>query len=408
MSTTRPARTGQWNTRPLFSHPARPGGTTIAAARSALYAWGGDSGYSTEGDVLVNKTADGVDLNAIWQQTANAMSLYNRERSALAALISYPTTNVGDAIPQTLTADNFEVASEFGEPVGLRSAPDALVIGYDFQDYDLASRMTWKFLRSATAEQVASSINSAMEADNRLVTGTLLRRLFDPTEGTNEHMHRVFGLWNGTDGMTPPPHAGLDFPSTTSHYLASGNAAVDPGDLLDAIDQVRSKGFGINVGTRLIVLCHPAEAEEISTFRAGQEHSGITSKFDFIPSASAPAYLTAENVVGQIAPGEFGGLEVLGSYGPAWVIPSYFVPQGYLAVVATGGPNSSLNPVAFRQHVNPAYSGLRLIPGRDQRYPLQDSFFQRSFGCGVRYRSAACVVQVTTGSVYTAHTWAWS
>lgn len=408
MSTTRPARAGQWNTRPLFSHPARPGGSTIAAARAALYAWGGDSGYSTEGDVLVNKTADGVDLNSIWETAANAMSLYNRERSALAALISYPTTNVGDAIPQQVASDHFEVASEFGEPEGIRSNPNALILGYDFQDYDLASRFTWKFLRSATAQQVQDALNRALEADNRLVTGTLLRRLFDPAEGTNEHMHRVFGLWNGTDGMTPPPHAGLDFPSTTSHYLASGNAAVDPGDLLDAIDQVRSKGFGINVGTRLIVLCHPAEAEEISTFRAGQEANGIISKFDFIPSASAPAYLTAENVVGQVAPGEFGGLEVLGSYGPAWVIPSYFVLQGYLAVVATGGPNSSLNPVAFRQHENPAYQGLRMIPGRDQRYPLQDSFFQRSFGCGVRYRSAACVVQVTTGSVYTAPTWAWS
>ncbi len=63
---------------------------------SQLYASGGDSGqgYATEGDVLVNQTADGVDLNAIWAQAASAMSLYNRERSALAALISYPTTNV--------------------------------------------------------------------------------------------------------------------------------------------------------------------------------------------------------------------------------------------------------------------------------------------------------------------------
>ncbi|GCB56738.1 hypothetical protein rerp_31460 [Rhodococcus erythropolis] len=121
------------------------------------------------------------------------------------------------------------------------------------------------------------------------------------------------------------------------------------------------------------MLCHPSDAEAISTFRAGVESGGLESKFDFIPSASAPAYLTPENVVGQIAPGEFGGLEVLGSYGPTWIIPSYFVPQGYIAVVAIGGPNSSLNPVAFRQHTNPAYQGLRMIPGRDQRYPLQDT-----------------------------------
>lgn len=179
----------------------------------------------------------------------------------------------------------------------------------------------------------------------------------------------------------PPPHAGLDFSSTNSHYLASGNSVVDPGDLLDAIDQVRVKGFGTSASTQLIVLCKPAEAEEISTFRAGPESSGITSKFDFIPSASAPAYLTAENVVGKVAPGEFGGLEMLGSYGPASITPSYFIPQGYIAYTACG---------------------------ISQRYPLQDSFFQRSFGCGVRYRSAACVVQVTSGSVYTPPNWAWS
>lgn len=386
----------------LFSRPRRH--ETVAA----LYASGGDGGYSSQGDVLVNRTADGVDLNSIWDEVATAMSLYNRERSALAALISHPTIAVGDAIPQQVASENFEKASEYGEPEGIHSNPDALILGYDFEDYDKASRMTWKFLRAATAAQVKDSINRAFEADNRLVTGTLLRRLFNPTEGVNEHMHRVFGLWNGTDGMAPPPHAGQTFPSTSSHYLASGNAAVDPGDLLDAINQVRSKGFGISASTRLVVLCHPIEAEEISTFRAGIETNGIASKFDFIPSEGAPAYLTAENVVGQVAPGEFGGLEVLGSYGPAWIIPSYFVPQGYLAVVATGGPNSSLNPVAFRQHANPAYQGLRMIPGRDQRYPLQDSFFQRSFGCGVRYRSAACVVQVTTGSVYTPPAWSWS
>ncbi|MDV7246756.1 MULTISPECIES: hypothetical protein [Rhodococcus] len=407
MTTTRPADTRPWNDRPLFTHPGR---AALRPEVAALLAWGSDGGqgYANQGDVLVDQTSDGVDLNSIWNQAAQALSSWNRERSALASLISYPTVAVGDAIPQALGGANFEKASEYGEPQGIRSQPDALILSYDFEDYDLASRMTWKFLRAATAEQVSAAINSAFEADNRLVTGTLLRRLFDPTEGLNEHAHRVFGLWNGTDGMTPPPHAGQSFPSTTSHYLASNNAAIDPGDLVDAIDQVRSKGFGISGNTQLIVLCHPNEAEEISTFKAGVETNGVTSKFDFIPSETAPAYLTEENVVGKIAPGEFGGLEVSGSYGPAWIIPSYFVPQGYLAVVATGGPNSSLNPVAFRQHTNLAYQGLRIIPGRDQRYPLQDSFFQRSFGCGVRYRSAACVVQVTAGSVYTAPTWEWS
>ncbi len=77
-------------------------------------------------------------------------------------------------------------------------------------------------------------------------------------------------------------------------------------------------------------------------------------------------------------------------------------------MVATGGPNAASNPVAFREHTNPAYRRLRLIPGKDQRYPLQASSFQRSFGTGVRYRGAACVVQITTDPTYTAPSWAWS
>lgn len=382
----------------------------LAADIAALSAYGADNatGYSSEGDVLVSQTADGVDLNKIWDEAAAVMAKWNQERSALASLISYGTINSGDAIPQVVGGDRFEKASEYGEPTGLRAEPDALILGYDFEDYDLASRMTWKFLRNATAEQVRSTINRALESDNRLVTGTLLRRLFEPAEGLNEYMHKVYGLWTGADGLVPPSYAGQSFPSTNSHYLVSGNTAVDPGDLVDAINQVRSKGFGVSANTKLLVLCHPHEAEQIATMRAGIETNGVESKYDFVPSANAPAYLATEAVVGQVAPAEFGGLEVSGSYGPSWIVPSYYLPQGYIAVVATGGPNSSLNPVALRQHTNPAYQGLRIIPGRDQRYPLQDSFFQRSFGTGVRYRGAACIVQVKASGPYTAPEWSWT
>ncbi|WP_431815715.1 hypothetical protein [Gordonia jacobaea] len=402
MTTTRPIDNRSWNCHPFFARPSR---------RGDVFAFGADSGavgYSSHGDVLVNQTVDGVDLGVIWDEAATAMAAWNKQRSALAALISYPTVNVGDAIPQTIGGDHFEDASEFGEPTGIRAEPDALILGYDFRDKDLASRFTWKFLRSASAEQVRSVINRAIEADNRLVTGSLLRQLFTPTSRLNEMGQTVYGLYNGTDGMVPPSYAGQTFVSSNSHLLVSGNAALDPGDLVNAINQVTSKGFGVDGSSRLIVLCHPNEAEIVSTFRAGIETNGIESKYDFVPSSSAPAYLSAENVVGQVAPGEYGGLEVLGSFGPAWIVPSYYLPAGYVAVVATGGPNSNRNPVAFRQHVNPAYQGLRIIPGRDQRYPLQDSFFQRSFGTGVRYRGAACVVQIKASGSYTTPTWAWN
>ena len=47
-----------------------------------------------------------------------------------------------------------------------------------------------------------------LSGDNQLVNGLVLRRLFDPTEGVNEYQHRVFGLWNGTDSIAPPPYMG--------------------------------------------------------------------------------------------------------------------------------------------------------------------------------------------------------
>ena len=120
-------------------------------------------------------------------------------------------------------------------------------------------------------------------------------------------------------------------------------------------------------------------------------------------SCEQPAYFTNEQIVGAIPPTDFEGLRVLGSYGDAWLIESHYVPSGYVIVAATGGLDSDRNPVGFREHTNPAYSGLRHIPGAN-RYALQDSFYARGFGTGVRHRGAAVVMQVTDDANYTAPT----
>ena len=106
-------------------------------------------------------------------------------------------------------------------------------------------------------------------------------------------------------------------------------------------------------------------------WRAGVEYaSGKKPKWDFVPSAAQPAYFTTEHLVGAIPPADFNGLQVKGSYGDAWLIESHYVPAGYVIVAATGGLDSDMNPVGFRQHVNPAYQGLRHIPGHGP-YPCR-------------------------------------
>lgn len=64
------------------------------------------------------------------------------------------------------------------------------------------------------------------------------------------------------------------------------------------------------------------------------------------------------------------------------MIESMFVPSGYVAMVASGGPNSDRNVVCLREHPNPAYRGLRLIPGNQQRYPcaIKDVYAGRIVG----------------------------
>jgi hypothetical protein len=110
--------------------------------------------------------------------------------------------------------------------------------------------------------------------------------------------------------------------------------------------------------------------------------------------------ISNELIHGPIPAADFNGLQVWGSYANALVIHANFLPAGYVVVLATGGPNAEINPVGFREHVNPAYQGLRHIPGSGP-YPIVDSFFARGFGVGAGHRGAAVVTQITTNTSFT-------
>ena len=64
--------------------------TTLTKPRNSwpLIPIGQDSGYNDEGGVLVNTSADGVDLNVIWSDIQAALRAWNAERGALTNLLS--------------------------------------------------------------------------------------------------------------------------------------------------------------------------------------------------------------------------------------------------------------------------------------------------------------------------------
>ena len=208
--------------------------------------------------------------------------------------------------------------------------------------------------------------------------------------------------------MIPPPYLGKTFAGDHTHYLTSGSTVIDSQDIEDMIRHVREHGYGTQPGSQFLIFAHPDDVDlaTMTAWRAGVEYrtGGPLPKWDFIPSALMPAWISDETIHGPVPNADFNGLQVWGSYAGALLIQSNFVPKGYVAVIATSGPNSDLNPVAMREHTNTAYQGLRHIPGHWQGYPLQDSFFARGFGVGTRHRGAAIVCQITTGSTYTAPT----
>lgn len=358
-------------------------------------------GIGTEGDALprISHLADGAPLDVIWREIQATITAWNEHRSALTALLAYQTTVSADAIPQSNSEQFFELASEMGEPESLRGPSSHLLLGYTFNDYDAASRWTWKALRSMTTEQVRASFNQALEMDNRNVNGHILLRLFSPETVENEFGTSVYGFWNA-DSLRPPAYLGKTFGANHNHYMVSGGAVADSGDLDTLIKEVQHHGYGVNDG-QLVLLCNPEEAEVISTFRVGTESApDIFPHHDFIPSEGAPAFFAPNEIVGTRAPEKFNRMRVSGSYGPLYVIPDELVPAGYLAVVATYGENSPLNAIAVREHENSLYRGFRTIPGNTPGYPLLESFYTRGFGVGVRRRGAAAVMQIKESGEY--------
>jgi len=366
--------------------------------------FGSEGGYHTAGDVLVDKTADGVPLDTLWDTLRDLLAEWRAKQDALLSLLAFDTTDVAEAVPQSLSHFQFEEASEFGLPKSHQGG-DSLIIGYGFHDYDMDTRYTWKFLRDATARQVEFDMNAALEADQRLRTGKVLGRLFNPTQKITPEGNPEFGLWNGTDGIAPIEYLGTQFATNHSHYLVSGAASVDSGDIEDSIGLIREHGYGTTQGSRILVLASENTIDQVMGFRKGDESrtGGPIAKYDAIASADAPAYLSSEFIVGQTPPSEYNNLRVAGSYGHALLVPHVLVPEGYMLTVATSGPNSAQNAVGMRHHSNPTYRGLRQIPGKSQ-YPLIDMTYARAFGVGVRHRGAAVVTQIKASGSYDAPT----
>jgi hypothetical protein len=203
--------------------------------------------------------------------------------------------------------------------------------------------------------------------------------------------------------MVPPTFNGTTFDGTHSHYLVSGATAIDSEDLELAFDHITEHGYTQEAGTQLVVIASKAIVREIRKFKAaGTNNNSKTAQWDFIPSPSQPSqFITgADGLLGERPPSNWNGLPVQGSYGGALIIEHPLVPANYVLVLASGGLLASTNLVGMREHASAEWKGLRLLPGNQNRYPLIDGFYQRSFGTGIRQRGGAVVIQTKASGTY--------
>jgi hypothetical protein len=362
-------------------------------------------GILTAGD-LVTQTADGVDLNSVWNAFAESIDIYNEAMDALIQVLTYPVTTPIEPVVQVGDL-MFEDATELGIARGAGLPIEVFQMGYDLRHYDKRNAFSWMFLMDADQRQIDAIHNAILWADKRLVFRKVMEAVFDNrTRRANirNHPYNVYPFYNG-DGVAPPTFKTNVFDSTHNHYLTSGASVVQPEDLDDLMELIAEHGYSPQAGTNYLLLANKAETDVIRRFRAGlvPVTGGAAATYDFIPSPTQPAMIlpNAEGLLGMQPDALYRGLHVIGSYGFWRIVEEEYIPPGYLSGFGFGGRFNLGNPVGLRQHQNPQMQGLRIIAGNNQNYPLIDGFYARSFGTGVRQRGEGAVMQISTNPTYT-------
>lgn len=367
-------------------------------------------GFHAAGDILVNKTADGQDLNQLWDDYQAALALWNAQRDPLVSFLTYRTTQLTEQMYDSGELGDFEPATEYGVPVGIRPGFTPTAIGYDFGWYDLAGRFTWKFLAKAPAAQVNAYTNMAFEADNRLVFREVMRTLFRNDRRTAEEGHTVYPFYAGAVGDKPPTYRTTTFADQHNHYVTSGAAtlAADAAGIADVnalLGLVGEHGYTPQNGYRVVLMVNKAQGDVIRAFRSEANGGPVGSLYDFVPAQGTSPFLLPVNmqvVSGQQPPNSLNGLTVIGSYADALVVQDDYIPAGYMVCFATGGEESLNNPLGIREDANASLRGMKLVKGRDPDYPLIESYYTRGFGTGVRKRGAGAIMQISANATYTA------
>jgi hypothetical protein len=366
---------------------------------------GGAKGINAKGDIVA-VTEDGVGFNELWNAYQDFLAEFNRRRDPLLNFLTWRTTKAREDIIGAGAQADFEEASEYGEPVGIRpETPPTTSMGYTFKWYDLAARFTWQYLIDVPSQQIDAITNMAGEASNRLLFTQVMKTLFNTTRRTNKEGMTVYPFYSGLAGDLPPAVGTTTFADSHQHFVTS--ATLTPAALEALQTLVREHGYTAAKGYRLVVMINEAQEGTIRQFRSTA--NGGTGTYDFVPSQGTSTLImpTDVQVLGARPPATLNGMEVVGGYAEMTIVKNEFIPAGYLVLFATGGEENILNPIAIREHPQQSLRGMRLVKGKTPDYPLIDSFYAHGFGTGIRHRGSGAVLQITGGAYAVPAAYVW-
>lgn len=362
-------------------------------------------GYNASGDILY-ATRNGQDLNAIWDAYQAMLQAFNATRQPLIDLLTFDVTEIIEDVPQAIEED-FEQASEFGQPKSIRPVVTIQQRAYDFNWYDVAARFTFAFLADATSSQVDAVHAQVLEADNRLQFRLILKRLFNNVNTSTLIQNVAYNakpLYNADGEFIPPYKTNTFTPGTHTHYVTSGAATVDSGDFEQLAGLLEEHGYTYANGYQIYIMINPSMVTPaMRAWRAGvtNQNSAVAS-YDFLPPSGTNLILPSNvTIFGSQPQNRWNGFDVVGSYGPYLVVQDGNIPAGYIFAFATQGGNQNTNLIGIRQHAQASLRGLILKGGDRNDYPLVNSTYIHGLGTGVRLRGSGAVMQVTVSGTYT-------
>src|SRR5690606_9672320 len=92
-------------------------------APTSLATFGQEQGFNERADVV--QAADGTNLNEFWNEVQETIRIRNADRSTLIDQLIVRVTGISEEV-QVPSEVDFEEASEYGQPVGIRGTATRL------------------------------------------------------------------------------------------------------------------------------------------------------------------------------------------------------------------------------------------------------------------------------------------